>query len=263
MLSCEDAYHLAHLALELDPGATLGIGPIPVKGQDKTFPGGQGGGYTIYAEKCPNSRGVKRVLDAVAAASGGKATVCSFAEFVSKLNGGSIKASIITGNFPSDWATPDLLRATQGSDMFTVAIDTIASELTRQADVVLPGCTWVEKAGTFENAKGLLQAFEQAIPPNGGAGISKSEAQIALDLSALCRGVHAQIRTQEVVINPTKAGQVPDGAEIATPIADWYNAAATRQEMADKIPALHLFVSAVSTPAPALAQEPDMEVVEL
>src|SRR5690606_23821501 len=61
MLSCEEAFLLAKLAREFDPEATFAVGPIPVQGQDKTFPGG----YTIYAEKCPNARGVRRVLEAV------------------------------------------------------------------------------------------------------------------------------------------------------------------------------------------------------
>ena len=43
----------------------------------------------------------------------------------------------------------------------------------------LPGAAWVEKAGTFENADGRLQAFEQAIPT---PGLAKAEGQIGLDL---------------------------------------------------------------------------------
>jgi len=62
MLSCEEAYLLGRLALSLDPQAVLAVGPVPRLGEDKTFPGG----YTIYAEKAPNARGVRRALEAVA-----------------------------------------------------------------------------------------------------------------------------------------------------------------------------------------------------
>ena len=60
-------------------------------------------------------------------------------------------------------------------------IDTLASELSERADVVLPAATWAEKAGTFENVKGMLQSFEQAIPPREWV---RAEGQIALDLAA-------------------------------------------------------------------------------
>jgi predicted molibdopterin-dependent oxidoreductase YjgC len=33
------------------------------------------------------------------------------------------------------------------------------------AEVVLPGATWIEKSGTFENAKNRLQGFDRAIAP--------------------------------------------------------------------------------------------------
>ena len=59
MLSCEDAYLLAKMILEHEPETMLAVGPVPHEGQDKTFPGG----YTMYAEKAPNARGVKRVLE--------------------------------------------------------------------------------------------------------------------------------------------------------------------------------------------------------
>ncbi len=260
MLSCEDAYLLASLALKIDPRATLAIGPVPTHGQDKTFPGG----YTVYAEKAPNARGVRRVLSAVAGALGG--SFVEFPDFLSRLSAGRAKAALLTGNYPSHWATPELLRALDAgaggsARPFTVLLDTLDSELVGRADVVLPSCTWLEKAGTFENAKNLLQAFEQAIPP---VGLSKSEGQIALDLLALASGVKAQIRTEERVINPSKLGQVPGSTEVATPMRDWFNAASVRQEMASKVGgALSAMATDVQMPAPEVAQQADMEMVEV
>ncbi len=37
MLSCEDAFELASWMLAMDPSATLAVGPVPFKGEDKTF----------------------------------------------------------------------------------------------------------------------------------------------------------------------------------------------------------------------------------
>ncbi len=64
MLPCEEAYLLAKLARQLDPQAILGLGPVPTQGQDKTFPKGAAAtdknAFTMYAEKAPNARGVRR-----------------------------------------------------------------------------------------------------------------------------------------------------------------------------------------------------------
>ncbi|MBX3385242.1 MAG: (2Fe-2S)-binding protein [Phycisphaeraceae bacterium] len=252
MLSCEDAYQLARLALALDPRAVLAVGPVPRHGEDKTFPGG----YTVYAEKCPNARGVKRVLDAVAKQAG--VQVLDFAGFVGQLKSGAVRAAVITGNYPSDWATDELLGSLK--DRYVVVIDTHGGALTERADVVLASATWVEKAGTFENAKGLLQAFEQAIPT---AELSKSEAQIALDLLAMHAGSRGVVGTSEMVIDPAKAGQVPDSSGVSQPLGAAYNAAQTRAEMARAFPALGAFASEVRMPTVESMQEPDMQVVEV
>jgi anaerobic selenocysteine-containing dehydrogenase len=67
-------------------------------------------------------------------------------------------------------------------------IDTFSNEMTKAADIVLPGATWTEKAGTFLSARNHLQGFERAIPPVGDA---RSEGQIATDLATVGRHTHA------------------------------------------------------------------------
>ena len=165
MLSCEEAYLLGKLAIGIDDQAVLGVGPIPREGQDKTFPGG----YTLYAEKCPNARGVRRAL--------GQLTdqVLEYDAFVDQAQ--NAKAVVLTGNYPSQWVTPALAYAVE--DAFVVLIDTLPTLLSDVADVVLPGATWIEKAGTFENVNHRLQTFEQAIAV---IELAKPEGQIALDL---------------------------------------------------------------------------------
>jgi NADH-quinone oxidoreductase subunit G len=222
MLSCEDAYHLARYALKVDPEAMLAIGPVPFLGEDKTFPGG----FTIRAEKAPNARGVRRVLEALA---GGK-PVANAQGFESALASGKFAAAIVTGNYPSDWVTPSLLKALSGLTT-VVAIDTLANAITAMASVVLPGAVWIEKSGSFENANSRLQAFEKAIDPIEHA---KSEAQIALDLL---------------------------GARIGKPAAD-YCPATTRSEMS-KVAGLDSMSNALHAPEHSETVESDMQMVEL
>jgi NADH-quinone oxidoreductase subunit G len=182
MLSCEDAFHLAQYALSVDPNALLAVGPIPVHGSDKTFAPAAGTGgapFTVFAEKAPNARGVRRVLEALAKGR----TVEDFAGFCREVRGPAFGAAIVTGNYPSDWATPTLIAALEGK--FVVGIDTLPGDVSKRADVLLPSTTWTEKAGTFENARNRQQVFRQAIAPKEFA---KSEAQIGLDLLALRQG---------------------------------------------------------------------------
>jgi len=170
MLTSEEAYLLGKMARTVDPQAILAVGPIPVDGEDKTFKNG----YTICAEKCPNSRGVRRALELL----GGD--VLSFEDLQTQLGdkASPIKAVIVTGNYPSAWATGDLVKAI-GKKRFMVLIDTLPNELTPNADFILPSATWAEKSGTFENHQNRLQVFEQSIAVQEGA---RQEGQIALDL---------------------------------------------------------------------------------
>ena len=176
MLPTEEAYLLAKLARGLDEHATLAVGPVPVVGEDKTFPGG----YTVYAEKAPNARGVRAALEHVAAQANDSGSVKNWNELENEL--ALYSALLVTGNYPSQWATPELIDALTGRDTYSVVIDTLPGNATEAADLVLAGATWVEKSGSFTNAKGRAQHFEQAIPV---IEMAKPEGQIALDLMAV------------------------------------------------------------------------------
>jgi len=245
MLSCEDAFHLARMALTIDPRAVFAVGPVPRHGQDKNFPGG----YTIYAEKAPNARGVRRVLEAIATQHGVSDGKVRTADEVIGWLGGSnareIGAVILTGNYPSEWVTDQLASAVSNArraGAYTVLIDTLPNRLTAgdaAADLVLPGATWAEKSGCFENAHHMLQHFEQALPV---IEMAKSEAQIAIDMIA-----------------EMESGS----ASRAAP----YNASETRRMMADAAQggahSLGVFLTDVRIPAIEAKQEADMQVVEL
>ena len=174
MLTCEDAFTLASWALSLDPKAELAVGPVPFTGEDRTFKGG----FTMYAEKAPNARGVRRVLEALSAKRGG-GTVHDAAAFTAAMRSKQFGAVVITGNYPSDWVTPEVRDAAMGTAV--VLIDTLENPLANMAECVLPGATWTEKAGTFENVKNRLQAFERAIETTD---FVKGEFQIGADLQA-------------------------------------------------------------------------------
>ncbi len=261
MLTCEDAWALATLAREIDPRAILGVGPVPCRGENQTFPPGVADddprAFTVYAEKAPNARGVRRVLAAV----GGE--TLEYDDFVRRIAGDEVGAVILTGNYTEgDWAPRALADAAdRRHGRFVVLIDTLGGPLIDGADVVLPGCTWAEKAGTFENACGLLQAFEAAIPP---VEFARSEGQTAFDLLAVLHGeALASPRRVKVVVVDEQPGMVPQATEVVLPRSRLFNAAEVRAEMARATPALTAFASEVALPAPAARHEAEVEMVEL
>jgi NADH-quinone oxidoreductase subunit G len=261
-LTCEEAYALGQVIRSLDQSAVIGIGPVPMVGHDKVFPAGADEkspkAFKMYAEKAPNARGVRRVLEALF----GAGNVHGYDAFLRSLGLGSgqsaVGAVILTGNAPSDWTNSDLVTALSGK--FTVLIDTLLNALTDRVDVVIPGATFAEKAGTYENARNLMQAFEQAIPV---IEMAKSEGQIALDLLAVMAGKPAPIDKEIPVVIETTRGQVAAGLQIATPYADTFNAASIRTQMAAAHPALACFGTDVHLPATLPPAEPDMQIVDL
>ena len=169
MISCEDAWLLGQLIRSMDSSAIIGIGPVHMVGEDKTFPSG----FTVRKEKAPNARGVRRALG----------TVLEYEEWKKEVS--NADTVVITGNYPETWDTPEV-----SENQSLILIDTLQNELTEPADVFLPASTWAEKAGTFENDKNILQLFEQAIFPIGD---SLPEGQIAMNLQALVDDMEATV----------------------------------------------------------------------
>ncbi|QOJ00069.1 MAG: (2Fe-2S)-binding protein [Phycisphaeraceae bacterium] len=259
MIACEEAYLLASLVKAIDPEAVLGVGPVPVRGRDRIYPEGADEShprsFKMYAEKAPNARGVRRVL-----ASFGP--VLEYADVLRTLGAGSGRsdagAVLVTGNYPdAAWAGDELTGALAGK--FVVLIDTLTSAAMGEADVVLPSATWAEKDGTFESARGHLQAFERAIPP---VGLAKSEGQIALDLRAELDRAPARVSGADLMVVNTTPGQVAAAVEVAPPRSKAYAAAAVRAEMASR-PGLDVFSTGVRTPEQPTAARTDMPIVAL
>jgi len=253
MLACEEAYALATLARELDQHAIIGLGPVPTSGEDRAYPPdkkpGDEGAYVVRAEKAPNARGIRRVIEGV---TGSPAT--AYNDLLPRLRDAG--AVILTGNYPSEWATDELLGAI--SDAFVVVIDTLRGSHTDAGDVVLPSVTWAEKGGTFENADGVLQSFERAIPPLGGA---KSEGQLALELAAAARGEPTRDEAAIEVVDE-QPGRVPEATTLGVSTAGVFKPAEWRARMGETHESLRPLAE-TSPPETRVRLHPDMEVVEL
>jgi NADH-quinone oxidoreductase subunit G len=264
MLPCEEAFALAMMARAIDPQAILAVGPVPRRGEDQSFPPNapEDKAFRVHAEKAPNARGVRRVLREVA---GQGAHILSYEELVRTLAGpDNIRALILTGNYPEPWADDALMaqvdRARRGPQRFVVLIDTLSSPLVDDADVVLPGATFAEKAGTFENARGMLQAFEAAIPV---LEFAKPEGQIANDLLAVHRGERGRPAFPDTIETPAFGMEIPATMEVAAPKGRLFLPAQVREEMAQMFPALSVFTTHVAIPDLTSEQPTDMQMVEL
>lgn len=262
MLTCEEAYTLATLARTIDEHAILALGPVPFDGEDKHFPPSLSTddpefdkkAFRKSAEKAPNARGVRRVLEAITGGTPLEADGLA-------AHMGEVGSIIVTGNYPSQWATDEMLAALESP--YVLLIDTLDSRLRETADVVCPAATFAEKAGTFENARNMLQAFEQSIPCQHA---SKSEGQIAADMLAILAGEDLEtpsVTTASFVVDEGP-GQVPAADDVlALPRAALFNAATLRGEMATNHASLSVMVSDVTTPPAARKVESDMALVEL
>jgi len=191
MMSCEEAWLLARFIREVAPEARLVLGHVPLTGDDEHFPVGcepDDAKFTIRAEKCPNRRGVERVLQAA----GGP--TMDFQQFVEQAGAGELSAAWVVGGYPNDWLTDDLAAAVQKLAWLAVQ-DIFPGKLIDKANVVLPACSWAEREGSFVNHAGLLQVFERAIRPPDGAQI---DGQYLFELADFA-GVYSGRRVREIM----------------------------------------------------------------
>jgi predicted molibdopterin-dependent oxidoreductase YjgC len=84
------------------------------------------------------------------------------------LASGGIKGALIIGEDPLAWGqTGSWFQNVE----FIAAMDWTDTETTRYADVVLPGSTYLETAGTRCNFEGALVEYSKAVePPSGSSG---------------------------------------------------------------------------------------------
>ncbi len=165
MMACEEAWMLGRYIRSIDPQALLVLGPVPTSGANEVFRNSANGKttFTIQAEKVPNARGIRRVMELL----GGPT-----AEFSAFATGDApatktLKAGWIVGGYLSSWLPIE--QPAMFKRGFRVVQDILPSDLADSADVLLPAAAWAEKDGCWENFAGKIQPFAAAVPPPEGA----------------------------------------------------------------------------------------------
>jgi len=156
-LTVEEAYLLAQYVKSLDPTAVLALGPVPVEGTDEKFRNG----FVIHAEKCPNRRGVERIVSSL----GGE--LLNWGDFLARAETEAFGAVWVTGGYRTPWNDDGAVGSLANSKLLIVQ-DCFASPLWERADYQLPSATFAEREGSYVNYQDRLQSFKWAIrPPQG------------------------------------------------------------------------------------------------
>ncbi len=196
-LTCEEAYLLANYLKGLSPQVRLFLGPVPVFGEDDTYPKDHRGRaaqpvkFTIRAEKCPNRLGVEAVLRHF------QGEVLGFDEVLRSAREGRVQALYLAAGYPprgEGWINAQQVAALQTVPLLLVQ-DLYPTPASAIAKYVLPGASWAEKDGTFVNHAALAQAIRTAIHPPGECRI---DGRIFSDLMERRGLVHAPTLRQEL-----------------------------------------------------------------
>lgn len=102
-------------------------------------------------------------------------------DMLNGLDDGSVKALFVLGENPvmSDPDTEHVVHSLKKAELLIVQ-DIFLNETAELADVVLPGCSFAEKDGTFSNTERRVQRVREAIPPIGD---SRVDWEIIQDIS--------------------------------------------------------------------------------
>jgi NADH-quinone oxidoreductase subunit G len=163
-LTVEEAYLLAQYVKSLDSSAVLALGPIPTEGTDEKFRNG----FVIHAEKCPNRRGVERIVSSL----GGE--LLNWGDFLARAEAEAFGAVWVTGGYKSHWNDDGAVGSLANSKLLIVQ-DCFGSPLWERADYQLPSATFAEREGSYVNYQDRLQSFKWAIRPPQGV---KTEGQL-------------------------------------------------------------------------------------
>lgn len=153
-LTVEEAYLLCQFVRAIDPDAELALGPIPIEGEDEIFPNG----FVIHAEKCPNRRGVERIIEHFSG------RVTTFDKFLSRLESSDLDALWITGGYTKPWLDEVPAEKLTKKSLLVVQ-DVFASQLSEAAAYRLGSVTFAERAGSYVNHENWLQSFDWAVRP--------------------------------------------------------------------------------------------------
>jgi NADH-quinone oxidoreductase subunit G len=189
-LTCEEAFLLAKYLKGLSERVRLALGPVPVVGEDDTYPKDRKGRpiqpvrFTIRAEKCPNRRGVEEILRHF------QGEVLSFDQLLETAGGGGIQALYLAAGYPprpGSWVNEGQAETLRRVSLVIVH-DLFASPASAAAKYVIPAASFAEKDGTFVNQAGLAQAIHRVVRPPKDL---RSDGQVFLDLLQRRGLVHA------------------------------------------------------------------------
>ncbi len=196
-MSVEEAWLLGRFIRGMAPQATLALGWVKTVGQDQRFPKG----FVIRAEKCPNRRGVQRILDLL----GGPR--CDYRAFLESARTGRFAAAYVMGGYSDAWVSDEAAEAMSAIGTLIVH-DLFPSRLDELVTLQIPGTSWAEREGSFMNCDGLLQPFERAIAPLAGI---KADGQVLAELAGES-GLYRARKIREQI-----AAQAPEFAQVFTP----------------------------------------------
>jgi NADH-quinone oxidoreductase subunit G len=198
-LTCEEAYLLAKFLKGLSGQVRLALGPVPIVGEDDTYPKDRRGRpvqpvkFTIRAEKCPNRNGVEEVLKHF------QGEVVPFDAVVRAASEGQIQALYLAAGYPprpGGWVSEAQAEVLKKVPV-VVCHDLLPSPVSQFAHYVLPGATFAEKDGTFVNHAGLAQALHWAVTPSGEC---RTDGQVFLDLLERRGLVHVPTLRKELAV---------------------------------------------------------------
>jgi NADH-quinone oxidoreductase subunit G len=192
-LTNEEQFLFGKLINEGLPGTKVALRTKIDKEGDVAFKSG----FTIRADKSPNSRGANEIL----AAQG--VTLTPESELWESIKSGSIKAILFFGGDPQDKLSDQEKEALRGVE-FLVVQDILSSDVSLSADVVLPGAAFIEKDGTFTNHAGRVQQISVGLKPPGDA---RPEWQILRDLANCFGGDLTMDSASEVMAQVAKEVQ--------------------------------------------------------
>ncbi len=163
-LTCEEAFLLARFLKGLSGEVRLALGPVPVVGEDDTYPKDRRGRptqpvkFTIRAEKCPNRRGVEEVLRHF------QGDVVKFDDVLRDTAPGKVQALYLAAGYPprgEGWINEGQAKSLERVPLLVVQ-DLFATPASDRATYILPAVSFAEKDGTFVNHAGLAQAIHWA-----------------------------------------------------------------------------------------------------
>ncbi|MBK7975587.1 MAG: (2Fe-2S)-binding protein [Deltaproteobacteria bacterium] len=147
-LTNEEAFLLRRLVRDVWGTSMLAV-PVPM---------GEGDDFLVRPEKAANGRGFAD-LDVPGA---------SLDQVLDECTAGRVKLLYVIGSEMLSVAGEARVRRALSGVERVVNHDILPTTISDHASLVIGGCTWAEKSGTYTNFEGRVQAIRAAISPPGG-----------------------------------------------------------------------------------------------